>query len=258
MSKKILLACDLDNTLIHSKKHRMAGDICVEYLNGSEQSYMTPETERLVRAVSREEDILMLPVTTRSVEQYRRIQWADRCTPEFALVCNGTILLRNGEEDTEWKKRSESRVKQYAEEFAEISEICRNQPCFRTVRIVDGMFVFAHFIEGADYGRISRELAERTILDTQISGRKLYFFPEYANKGAAVSEFVHTFRFSGEIIAAGDSTIDISMLDKADKAVVPDSVLAEKLKNPNILVCPENIFFSEFVMRSVIRACTLT
>ena len=30
--KEILLACDVDNTLIHSWKHRKEGDLCIEYI----------------------------------------------------------------------------------------------------------------------------------------------------------------------------------------------------------------------------------
>lgn len=44
--KEILLACDLDNTLIYSYKHRVPGDSCVEWLDGQEQSFTYSSTHR--------------------------------------------------------------------------------------------------------------------------------------------------------------------------------------------------------------------
>ncbi len=48
---KILFACDLDDTLIHSYKHKNSRDICIELLKGSEQSYISEKTLFLLRQV---------------------------------------------------------------------------------------------------------------------------------------------------------------------------------------------------------------
>lgn len=85
--KKILLACDLDNTLIHSHRHKNDGDICIEILNDKQQSFITPHTRELIAKLP--DNITLLPVTTRSIEQYMRIQWEN--SPEYALVTNGTV-----------------------------------------------------------------------------------------------------------------------------------------------------------------------
>ena len=63
----ILFACDLDNTLIHSWKHRKDGDICVEWIDGKEQGYMSEKVCVLLRHVIGKVDFV--PVTTRSVAQ---------------------------------------------------------------------------------------------------------------------------------------------------------------------------------------------
>ena len=64
--KEILLACDLDNTLIYSYKHRVPGDSCVEWLDGQEQSFMTERTQALLRQLPA--NVRLVPVTTRSKE----------------------------------------------------------------------------------------------------------------------------------------------------------------------------------------------
>ena len=88
---KILFACDLDNTLIHSHKHRRADDICIEIYEGREQSFISPRALDLLKKIS--EKILFIPVTTRSITQYRRIFWTEDFKPRFAVVANGAYLL---------------------------------------------------------------------------------------------------------------------------------------------------------------------
>ena len=49
--EKILFACDIDNTLIHSYKYRRSGDICVEWIDGKEQAYMTKTAFQLLNEI---------------------------------------------------------------------------------------------------------------------------------------------------------------------------------------------------------------
>ena len=88
--KEILLACDLDNTLIYSYKHRVPGDSCVEWLDGQEQSFMTERTQALLRQLPA--NVRLVPVTTRSKEQYQRICWR----PAFGGGSAGTSLADGG------------------------------------------------------------------------------------------------------------------------------------------------------------------
>lgn len=72
----ILFASDLDNTLLFSHRHRQPEDRCVERLNGAEQGFFTRETPDLLPQVVQR--VHLLPITTRSIEQYQRIQWPGR------------------------------------------------------------------------------------------------------------------------------------------------------------------------------------
>lgn len=89
--KEILLACDVDNTLIHSWKHRKEGDLCIEHIGEKEQGYMSRKAAELYSSLP--ENILLVPVTTRSVDQYRRIRWPGSREPDLAVTTNGAILL---------------------------------------------------------------------------------------------------------------------------------------------------------------------
>ena len=53
------------------------------------------------------------------------------------------------------------------------------------------------------------------------------------------------------IIAAGDSEIDVSMLNAADIAFIPDSTLADRITS-ELRICNEPSF-SEFILKELLR-----
>lgn len=236
--KKILLACDLDNTLIHSHRHKAEGDICIEMLNDKQQSFITPHTRELLKNIP--DNIKLLPVTTRSIEQYLRIQWEN--PPEYALVTNGTILLKNGipfcKED----------ISEYLPEIEALKSRI-NPDDFLKIKFVDNMYLFAYCDENSDVKALAEKYSAMTSLNTQYSGRKIYFFPPPSDKGKAVRKFAEKYN-SDFIISAGDSTIDIPMLEISDIALIPDKNIS--LKNPDIRICPDNMIFSDFILDTIL------
>ena len=106
---------DLDNTLIYSYKHDI-GDrkMNVEVYQGREISYVTEKThERLKKIMSR---CLVVPTTTRTKEQYERIDLKVGAF-RYALVCNGGILLRDGVSDSAWYEESRRLIADCADEL---------------------------------------------------------------------------------------------------------------------------------------------
>ena len=245
--KKILLACDLDNTLIHSWRHKREDDICIEILKDKEQGFTSPKTFALIEKVTALEDYMLVPVTTRSIVQYKRIQWPKACTPEYALVSNGTILLKNGEVDEDWRKEAACNILPYQEEIKRLYEKFSQEKCFEVVKIVDDMYLFGYYQDEAWIQNFAGEFASQTILDVEYTGHKLYFFPPVAKKGVALKKLAD--RLGADyVIAAGDSKIDYSMLEVADMAIVPNKSVANDLENTNVKVCDENELFSEFLL----------
>ncbi len=284
MKKRILFACDLDNTLLHSHRVKSEGDICAEILDGKEQSFLTPEACRLIRAITENENITLLPVTTRSQEQYNRIKFPEGCTPKLALVCNGAVLLEDGAPEETWYNASAEAVKPHREELKRLEEKLKNSsdyadnpppplregsftprfgnvsgegalpagaPRFKTVRIVDDMFLFVYCLNRGEIEDIAVQCRKNTSLAVEYSGSKMYFFPPIANKGYGVKRFAERYGYD-RIIAAGDSMIDLSMLEIADTALVPDIGMRERLKNENTHVCDEERF-SEYILKYVLN-----
>ena len=103
-NESILFASDLDNTLLFSHQHAQAGDVCVEYLDGKAQGFFPPSVIRGLAQINR--TMRFVPVTSRSIAQFLRIQFPPGCVPKYALVANGGLLLRNGAVDPAWQARS--------------------------------------------------------------------------------------------------------------------------------------------------------
>ncbi|MBE8948972.1 MAG: HAD hydrolase family protein, partial [Quinella sp. 3Q1] len=128
---KILFACDLDNTLIYSYKHRRAEDICVEIYDGREQSFMSPRSLELLKKIA--EKILFVPITTRSIEQYRRIFWAADFKPTVAVVANGAYILDGNNQ----KFFLHGEILPYVDELEVLREKFSTDERFNICRIVD-------------------------------------------------------------------------------------------------------------------------
>ena len=245
---KILFACDLDNTLIHSYKKFREGDICVEIYDGREQSFISPRALDLLKKISAR--IFFVPVTTRSIEQYRRIFWAENFCPRFAVVANGAFFLDGARQENFLREV----VAPYEDELkfqlaaampaAVISEkwlairgdnpnhqplitnhwhkAAADEKIFSIARIVDESFLFLKCRDDFDAEKISFD----TSLTIQRTGKKIYLFPPRLNKGEALRLLAK--KFSPEkIFAAGDSAIDLPMLELADVAFGKKNICGE-------------------------------
>ena len=216
---KILFACDLDNTLIRSyKKRRVDENICVEHYDGREQSFISPNALDLLKKIS--EKILFIPVTTRSIAQYRRIFWAEDFKPRQAVVSNGAFFL-DGDNQENFLREV---VAPYEDELKFQLEAA-DKNIFTIARIVDESFLFLKCRDDIEAEKISFD----TNLTVQHFGKKFYLFPPRLNKGEALKLLIK--KFSPEkVFVAGDSEIDLPMLELADIAFA-----AENLRGKNFV-----------------------
>ena len=246
----ILFASDLDNTLLFSHRHRQPEDRCVERLNGAEQGFFTRETPDLLPQVVQR--VHLLPITTRSIEQYQRIQWPDGTAPRIALTANGAVLLRDGQVDRAWYAASQALVRDHREALAAVLDHLTRQGGATSVRCVEGVYVYAAYPDIPAAERVARDWCGGSALQAVVSGRKVYFFPPGIDKGTALRRAVE--RFGPErVIAAGDSVIDVPMLRQADLALIPDAELLPRLPRERTRVCGRDCRFPDFVLENVLR-----
>ena len=213
---KYLFACDLDNTLIHSYKHRTSDDICIEHYNGKEQSFISSRAAELLRKVAKE--LLFIPITTRSIEQYNRIEWLEDTKPKFAVASNGANLIYDDAVDENWQQNNHKYIQPYEDELKQKQDTLLKY--FSICRIVDGSFLFLKCDDEMNVEECACDLKTKTNLIVQHFGRKIYLFPPKLNKGEALKMLIQKFS-PQQVFCAGDSTIDLPMLNIADVAYVP-------------------------------------
>lgn len=265
--KEILLACDLDNTLIHSWKHRKEGDLCIEHIGEKEQGYMSRKAAELYSSLP--ENILLVPVTTRSVDQYRRIRWPGSREPDLAVTTNGAILLGGGPVQRDqgsdfsmilhdWIMQSQREAAPCRQAMDELRGILLASGYYLRVRMVDDFYLFAYCDEGKDPKDAVPESAFRSGLQIVSSGRKIYFLSPAFNKGEAVRRLEGLLQ-PPRILAAGDTEIDLPMAERADRMFIPEKLyrscgsdLPQTVRR-KLTVCPEGSDFSEFVLREAVR-----
>lgn len=171
-NESILFASDLDNTLLFSHQHARAGDVCVEHLDGKARAF-SPGVIRGLAQINR--SMRFVPVTSRSIAQFLRIQFPPGCVPKYALVANGGLLLRNGAVDPAWQARSLA-LSPLAGELAKAGSCWAQVPLPLRARMVDDLYLFAACDSPAEAAQALAHVQGRTRLTAELSGRKLYFF----------------------------------------------------------------------------------
>ena len=227
----VLVASDLDRTLIYSANALfLAGEdaeapalVVAEVYEGKPLSFMTRAAEHLLVDVA--DAAVFVPVTTRTVAQYRRIRLPGP-TPEYAVTTNGGVLLHHGTPNADWQDKVRSLVAGGCAPLPEISAYLA-RPEFAAwtlkLRTAEDLFAYAVVDRAALPGQFLLELeawcAERG-WTVSLQGRKLYCVPVPVTKQDAVAEVARR-TGTDRIVAAGDSLLDRPMLEAADVAFRP-------------------------------------
>ncbi|MDR1215484.1 MAG: HAD-IIB family hydrolase, partial [Treponema sp.] len=237
----ILFACDLDNTLIRSQPQD--GDIAVEYSGEKVITYIPRRTLEIIAKLNNR--IMLIPATSRSLEQYRRIKIFHERVPAYAIVSGGGIILRDGEIDGEWDVYRKNIVDSVRSEFERLFRLLQNDARVERTKIIDDSFIFAKSVSAQSvindlkYNAVSFNILRHK--------KKIYVLPTGIDKGAALDEVRR--RLGADcIVGAGDSDIDIPLLNRADYALTPSQELVLKINAPHILIKPETVDLSVFGM----------
>ena len=227
----VLVASDLDRTLIYSSKafflevpdHLAPAMVVAELYEGVPISFMTRAAEQLLLEVTR--TAIFVPVTTRTVAQYRRVRLPG-AVPEYAVTTNGGVLLKNGEPDIEWQTTVGQRVSEGSAPLAEIEEFLSRE-AYRTwilrLRQAEELFLYAivdRELMPAEFVQELNAWCASLGWTVSVQGRKLYCVPQPVTKNSAVAEVARRTGAS-RVIAAGDSLLDGPMLAEADVAFRP-------------------------------------
>lgn len=247
----VIFHSDLDNTLIYSYKHEI-GDCkqCVEVYQGREISFMTDTSMELLKKVR--ERAVIVPTTTRTAEQYQRIHM-EGIHFEYALVCNGGILLEQGRENKKWYEDSLKLVRECTEEL-EKAVIELERDCNRSfeVRLIRELFVFTKSRQPRETVNHLKKRLDVQKVDIFCQGVKIYVIPKKLNKGMAVRRF-KKYRNAEYTIAAGDSVFDLPMASQADLFFAPGALRQEGKQHKRINYLESEEVFSDELLKKIYR-----
>ncbi|MDE7324333.1 MAG: HAD hydrolase family protein [Lachnospiraceae bacterium] len=250
----IVFHTDLDNTLIYSHKYDIGQDrICAEIYQGREISFITRETFLLLQQLKRLEDqVLIVPTTTRTIEQYQRIDLGVGGF-RYALVCNGGVLLVDGKEDEGWYMESLERIKGSKKMLHTALEFLEKEKrrCFE-LRFIKELFVFTKCEDPESVVSDLRKRIDADVVDVFHNGLKVYAVPKTLGKGEAVKRF-RKYAGADYVAAAGDSEFDISMLEAADYGIAAPE-LAQRYHFSSKVKCPSaEKLYAEAALATVLQ-----
>ena len=246
-----ILCTDLDNTIIYSYKHDIGNEkMNVEIYKEREISFISNHTYELLKKVR--EEFLIIPTSTRTIEQYERINLKIG-TFKYALVCNGSVLLVDGKKDKDWYEESLRLAKPSNLEVKKALEYLENDKR-RTfeLRYIEDLFVFTKCYKSETVVNELREYLDKNLVNVFNNKEKVYVLPTSLSKGKAI-ERLRKYLKAEFIIAAGDSEFDISMVEAADVGLVPYGFKSEFNIKSDICEMGKEGLFSEQLLRKCLQ-----
>ena len=226
----MIYASDLDRTLIYSLgaigvPENTPGLIPAEIIEGKTRSYISQQA--LNQLMDLNTRIIFIPVTTRTIQQYKRINlFQETVIPDYAVTSNGGNILIGGVVDKEWREsigRLVARHSAGAEEVRSYIKAVVREDWIISENYCDDLFYsFMVYRDQLPLDEITN-LSDRLYnLGWRVSlqGRKLYAVPAAVNKSDAILHLRRTVR-SEPMVASGDSLLDKSLLESADYAIAP-------------------------------------
>ncbi|MFI0409850.1 HAD family hydrolase [Actinomadura sp. 3N508] len=226
----VLVCSDLDRTLIYSTAafaldgpdETMPRLLCVEFYQGAPLSYMTEASARTLEALAKA--ATFVPTTTRTREQYSRVHLLEKPAP-YAICANGGHLLVDGVDDADWAASVRTHIAESCAPLRTVQEhlLHTSGDFVLRQRIASELFAYM-VVDRAALPRgwvddLTAWCAERG-WRTSLQGRKVYCLPTGLTKAAAAAEVARRTGAS-TTLAAGDSLLDLDLLDAADAAVRP-------------------------------------
>jgi len=234
----VLIACDLDSTLIYSRRSagvNVSELTCVERRDGTPSAFMTDAAARTFSALA--DDAVFVPVTTRTEAQLARVRLPGRV--DYAIAANGGRILRGGVVDESWSRAVAGRLSA----VASFAEACTRAERFAAANggrphEVEDLFAFAVLPTpdvAADALAAESAWAARSGWRVSAQGRKVYWVPSGLTKSAAVTEVAR--RCDTQLVlAAGDSLLDADLFAIADAGIRPahGELTAAGFSAPNV------------------------
>lgn len=236
---KPAVGVDLDRTMIYSAASMNLSKMdattflrVAEMHEGKPFAYMTSVAYSMMEIINNSS--YLIPVTTRTVEQYRRIRipgmtetnFLPSTAAQYAVTSNGGKILVNGEEDRDWSDYIQKEVADKCAPIKDVNALLKpydSESWLIKRRVAEGLFTYLVLDRAETPQHVLESVKEKMTewnWSVSMQGRKFYCVPAIMTKGIAFDEII-TRLGADYSMAAGDSLLDIPMLERADFAVRP-------------------------------------
>lgn len=185
---------------------------------------MTDKSIALLQHIN--EKIMFIPTTTRSLDQYKRIAlFQEQIKPEYSIIANGGIILKNNTIDRDWEKIINSNLSNIPmpQEMMKLCGFFLEGDEINSYRCCDGLFIYALLksdkIDNEQFSVVDKVCRENNYSVTKNS-RKIYIIPQFINKLEAV-KYIMALTGEKNLISAGDSLLDLPMLKNSSYGIIP-------------------------------------
>ena len=254
---------DLDRTIIYSNKFLDTDKEykCIETYKDKEISYISLDTIKYIKEI--QENTLFIPTTTRTVEQFQRINFQEnKIVFPWAITSNGGCILKDNKILKSWSdkvekiKANSEPIKNMVDEFKQYIKL----PYVTNFKVVEELFFYIvvekdkfnikdldDYIEKLDFWNWS----------FYISGRKIYFLPRGITKENAIDYIINELGVS-DFIAIGDSNMDAGMLKMAGTSYLlkHGDAVGNNIGNHCIVTDCEGMEGTEEVLLSILERNT--
>lgn len=222
---KIVYATDLDRTLIFSKRFLESYNTDIQDVDIAEMkndnviSYISPKVKHKLSTLNNRDDIEIIPVTTRSIEEYNRVDIG--INTKYAIVSCGGTILKDGNTIPEWEDYVNSHL--YRWDLIQAKMDLEDFTCItQEVKIRDNKFLFTKISDKEKYDiEIAPLIVKYPNLRFIRQGYKVYGISNDISKEIAL-RWLYKYLNGDKLVASGDGELDLGMLAIANYAIIPE------------------------------------
>lgn len=221
------LFTDLDGTILFSKRtlpEHLTEKDCVKAETYSNGGYGLMEEKLVAFLEEWQQKNLLIPVTTRSTEQFERLGTVWKRIPvPYALASNGGNLYRDGVLDENWNKKVRANLAvelSHKEAVLSILNVILPQESIRKIKDIDGLYYCILVMERSwEQAFINEVNAALAVYDWMgyFQHKKLYFLPKRLSKEQAVKMLLTELSEELVCVGLGDTDMDQQMLLECDR-----------------------------------------
>lgn len=252
----MIFATDLDRTMIYSKKfvseENKDNITLVEEVDGKYFSYMSNTALKKLEELNK--ILYVIPVTTRSIEQFKRINSFKYC--KYAVTSNGGTILKDGKILEEWEKHIVKILTNYKSKFKGVMNFLNNQNYItKESKLIDNKFIFTKTDDVQKCEEMLDIYIDKSLWNFTIQGQKVYIIPKEITKSNAI-KFLKKILGIKKVVAAGDGKLDKDLLDFAEIALLPkhgELYSKYKYKKDKLIIVNNGIFSSDEIIKNIYK-----